>query len=36
MKFPIHRHVAVPGDGQLVEMVSVRDLVVCVINLQGK
>ena len=36
MKFPIHRHVAVPGDGQRVGMVSVRDLGVCLINLQGK
>lgn len=36
MEFPIHHQVAVTGDGQLVGMASVRDLVVFLINLQGK
>ncbi len=35
MAFPIHRHMAVTRDGQLGGIVSVRDLVVCLINLQG-
>ncbi len=36
MAFPIHRHMAVTRDDQLGGMASVRDLMVCLINLRGK
>jgi hypothetical protein len=36
MEFPIHRHVAVTGDSQLVGIISVQDLVVFLTNLQRK